>query len=301
MLDPAGVRRRSLLLREIRAFFRERGYLEVDTPLRAPTVLPERHLEPMASEGWWLQPSPEQCMKRLLAQGCQRLFQLCHCFRRGERGRFHAEEFAMVEWYRCQATYHDAMDECEALLMRLAVAAGEGPAVERDGRRIRLDRRPWPRLSVAEAFARYGSVPLEQALTEDRFEEVLVTEIEPCLGWETPVFLIDYPPSLASLARIRATPGPVAERFELYVASMELANGFTELTDPGEQAERFRQARRQGAHGPMPDRFLAELGRIASPCAGVALGVDRTAMLLWRAEHIDQVQPLAAADLDPGV
>lgn len=308
MLGPNGLTRRSRLMAALRTFFLERGYIEVDTPLRLPVQLPEAHISAFSSEGWWLHSSPEQCMKRLLARGCPQLFQICHCFRKEECGRLHQSEFTMLEWYRAGADYRDLMEECEQLLSCLAQALSLFPALRRPGRLSRQGRGiglqpPWQRLSVAEAFRRHAGMEVNEALEHNRYEELLVERIEPQLGWDTPVFLYDYPLTLGALARRSPANPELAERFELYIAGMELANGFSELTDAEEQHLRFEQAiatlRAAGRQAAMPERFLDDLKRMPA-AAGIALGVDRLFMLLEDQDDIRQVIPFAEDMLEEG-
>ncbi len=279
---------RAALIQATRSFFIAQGFLEVETPIRIPAPAPEAHIEPETSGDWYLHTSPELCMKRLLAAGCTRIFQICKCFRRHERGHRHLPEMTMLEWYRTGADYRDLMTDCEGLLA--ALTATEVLVV--DERPVKLTP-PWPRLTLAAAFQRYAPISLEQALAEDCFEEVLVRDIEPRLGLETPVFLCDYPASQASLACLHPDNPAVAQRFELYVNGVELANGFSELTDADEQRRRFQleqeiisSSGRQP--GPMPETFLADLPRMPA-AAGIALGIDRLVMLFAGATSIDQV------------
>jgi len=292
MIPIHGLRLRAVLIQTLRTFFIDRGYLEVETPLRIPAPAPEANIVPLTSEGWFLQTSPELCMKRLLAAGLPRIFQICKCFRHGERGDRHLPEFTMLEWYAAQRDYRDLMADCEALLRHLAAATGKGGMLEWQGHRIDLGPE-WERITVAEAFRRYAPCTVEEALRQDRFDDLLVAYVEPYLGMATPTFLCDYPVALGALARLSPTEPTVAERFELYVAGLELANGFSELVDPVEQRARFlaeREAiRRQGREtGPMPEPFLAGLETMP-PAAGIALGVDRLVMLFAGADNIDQV------------
>ncbi|MDR2550626.1 MAG: EF-P lysine aminoacylase GenX [Desulfobulbus sp.] len=305
MLSPAGLRQRSDLLQAIRSFFLERDYIEVDTPLRLPILIPEPHLIPFSSEGCFLQTSPEICMKRLLAGGCERIFQICHCFRKEECGRLHQAEFTMLEWYHKGWNYFDLMRQCEELIgwvvRKIPGCAGltDGDRLRWQGAEVALAP-PWERLTVAEAFQRYAAVSATDALRADRFDEILVVEVEPNLGRTRPVFLYDYPVELGSLARRSRNNPAVAERFELYVAGVELANGFSELTDPLEQRQRFQRAIEQiqegGKTAEMPERLLADLSRLGE-VAGIALGVDRLCMLLLGHKDIAQTAPLIFAEL----
>ncbi|MGD9947427.1 MAG: EF-P lysine aminoacylase EpmA [Desulfobulbus sp.] len=289
MLTPKGLQQRSRLLQAMRAFFYERAYVEVDTPIRLPVLIPESNIFPFSSEGCFLQTSPELCMKRLLARGCERIFQICHCFRKEEQGRLHQSEFTLLEWYHKNWSYDELMVECEALICSLAHKlaslqgfVNDGPVLVRRGQRVDLTP-PWTRLSVAEAFQQYAGMAVEDALAQDTFEEVLVTLVEPHLGETKPTFLYDYPTSLGSLARRKPGNPKVAERFELYIAGVEIANGFSELADADEQRQRFHHEIdvicSSGGKASMPEHFLADLPAMGE-CAGIALGVDRLFMLL---------------------
>jgi len=292
MIPIHGLHLRAVLIQALRTFFVDRGYLEVETPIRIPAPAPEAHIVPLTSEGWFLQTSPELCMKRLLAAGIPRIFQLCKCFRKGERGDRHLPEFTMLEWYAARSDYRDLMTDCEALLRHLAAAMDKGGVLEWQGRRIDLVPE-WERITVAEAFHRYAPCTVEEALNQDQFDALLVEYVEPHLGMITPTFLCDYPAALGALARLSPDDPAVAERFELYVAGLELANGFSELVDSMEQRSRFlaeqEVIRSQGRDpGPMPEPFLVELAEMP-PAAGIALGVDRLVMLFAGKDSIDQV------------
>jgi lysyl-tRNA synthetase class 2 len=139
---------RTSILNGIRAFFCRQGFIEIDTPLRVPAVAPEQYISPYTSEGWFLSTSPELQMKRLLSAGYEKIFQICHCFRRDERGRHHNPEFTMLEWYRTGADYRQIIRDTEELIVELAVQTGSGPSMEYQGRKIDLTI-PWPRISVS--------------------------------------------------------------------------------------------------------------------------------------------------------
>ena len=287
---------RARIVQTIRAFFIARDFLEVETPQRIPVNAPELHIDAVRSGAWFLHTSPELCMKRLLSAGYPRLFQICRVWREEERGGRHLPEFTLLEWYRCDADYLDLMADCEALLRSLV------PAGILTVRGTEIDLSPaWERLTVADAFTAYASRPLTQALAEDRFDELLSSEVEPRLGQGRPTFLYDYPAELAALARRKTDRPEIAERFELYIAGVEIANAFSELTDPVEQRQRFTadEAARcaQGKDPlPLPDKFLSELANLP-PSAGIALGVDRLVMLLTGATTIDEVVAFTPEDL----
>jgi len=292
--------RRADLLRWVRGFFADAGYLEVETPVRIPAPLPEAHIEVVAADGWVLQPSPEICMKRLLAAGHEKIFQICKCFRKAERGRRHLPEMTMLEWYAVGETYLDLMTRCEELVRHIAQGQGVGRTILYQGRPIDLTP-SWERLTVADAFTRHGSLSMPAALAQGRFDAVMGLEIEPRLGLERPVFLYDYPAEHGSLARLKPGDPSVAERFELYIGGLELCNGFSELNDVAEQRRRFtaEQERMQARGTPvhrLPEKFLAALAHMP-PCAGNALGIDRLVMLFTDAAAIDEVVAFTPEEL----
>lgn len=290
---------RAAFFRLIRSFFHQQGFLEVDTPIRQPLYIPESNITPIASEKHYLQTSPELCMKRLLAGGCSKIFQICHCFRKEECGTLHLEEFQMLEWYRTGADYYKLMTDCEELLRflldELVKLKSERPiflGVNLSGK--------WQRLTVEEAFDRYSSVSLVEALREGVFDELLVEHIEPHLGIDSPVVLYDYPVELGSLARKKKTNPKVVERFELYINGVELANGFSELTDPDQQRERFIAEIKaiESNAGPkvtMPEKFLEDLLQL-DQAAGIALGVDRLFMIAMNHYEISEAVSFSPND-----
>lgn len=282
----------------LRAFFADRSFLEVQTPVRQPVLIPEAEIEPFTAGGWLLQASPELCMKRLLALGADRIYQLCPCFRRNERGRLHSEEFLMLEWYRRGADYRDLMADCEQLVA--AVAAGVQEREPQPFAGVDLTP-PWLRLTVAEAFSRFSPLSLTKSLESGEFDRLLVEHVEPQLGHTAPLFLCDYPLELASLARRSRHNPAVAERFELYIRGVEVANGFSELTDAREQRRRFldeisRAQAQRGRQYLLPERFLAELAAIGD-AAGIALGAERLLMLAINEERLEAVQSFPATEL----
>jgi lysyl-tRNA synthetase class 2 len=307
VLGTEGLHMRAAFFRLIRSFFYRQDFLEVDTPIRQPVYIPESNITPLASEDDFLQTSPELCMKRLLARGSSKIFQICHCFRKEEKGRLHLEEFQMLEWYRTGADYHQLMLDCEALLrflltnlkeeleLQVSCALTDFPLFSG----VKLTD-SWERLTVADAFDRYSPMKLEQALKEDMFDEVLVDYIEPHLGTTSPVFLYDYPLELGSLARRKPDNSAVAERFELYINGVELANGFSELTDVAEQRTRLNHEIAaikisSGRNVSMPERFLADLEQLHA-AAGIAMGLDRLFMLAMNQQRIAEAVTFSSED-----
>ena len=320
--------RRGQVMTALRAFFADRDFLEVDTPLlvRAPGL--EVHLAAVpAGAGGWLVTSPEYQMKRLLAGGLERIYTVCKCFRAGEDGAHHASEFTMLEWYRAWAGLDAVRADTEALVAAVATAV-RGRAVVRvwgrEGPRDLDVTPPWPTMTVADAMARFAGVTIdgdEDAVTlraavraagvdvgtatawDDVFYAAFVARVEPALAaLDRPLFLVDWPVRLAALARRKPGKPSVVERFEVYVGGIELANAFGELTDPVEQMARFEDDRAARADRGLPqypidDKLLAALEEGLPPSAGIALGVDRLVMLVCGAARIRDVLTFTAPEL----
>jgi elongation factor P--(R)-beta-lysine ligase len=302
--DPAALKGRNLRLRArllaaIRGFFSDRGYLEVETPHLLPAPIPETHIRFVDTAYGVLHPSPELYMKRLLAAGHPRIFQISRCFRDRERSDRHLREFTLLEWYCAGSDYRGLMATCEAMIRHVARTLGLASPLRYQGREVDLEG-PWERITVVGAFERHAPETLEEAISNGRFEEDLVVHVEPRLGTPGPVFLHDYPASMASLARLKRDAPEVGERVELYLGGLEIANGFSELTDPAEQRRRFERdleerARRGRRRFPMPELFLEALDRMPE-AAGMALGIDRLAMVLTDSARIDDVVAFTPED-----
>ncbi len=283
---------RSRMLAAIRAFFADRGFLEVETPVRVAAPALEAHIDAEPSGDRWLRTSPELHMKRLLAAGWPRLVQMGPCFRRGERGALHHPEYTMLEWYRAPGDAEAILGDLRALLPEAARGAVGRPVARRGGIDIALDG-PWEILTVADAFRRWAGWNPVEAFDADRFDLDLVDRVEPAMPRDRPVVLTGYPAAAAALARLKPSDPRVAERWELYVGGVELANAYSELTDPAEQRARFedcaadRRARGRDVY-PLDEAFLESLASMP-PAGGVALGVDRLAMLLAGTASLDAV------------
>ena len=283
---------RAKLIQNIRLFFIRHNFLEVETPLRIPAPAPEEHIEAITSGDWFLQTSPELCMKRLLAAGYSRIFQISKCFRAEERGSRHLPEFTMLEWYVAQFDYSQLMDQCETMLIAVLKNMEYDQDILWQSRKISLTS-PWEKITVVDAFSQYAPISLQEALHQEKFDEIMVEYIEPRLGIDRPTFIYDYPAKMAALAKIKKDDPNIAERFELYIGGLELANGFSELTEAREQRQRFEEASearaaKYWARYPLPEKFLTALEHLP-PCAGIALGIDRLAMILANTDKIDDV------------
>jgi lysyl-tRNA synthetase class 2 len=288
VIDPRGLRARAAVLAAVRAFLAEHGYREVPTPALVPSPAMEEHLHALAVGGGFLRTSPEFALKRAVAAGLPRVYELGPCFRAREHGPWHRQEFWMLEWYRAGAGLADLMDEVEALVARAAAALGvAGPA-------------RWERSTVPARFAALG-LDLTTATAaelgarpgdswDDAFFRRWLEQVEPALP--PAVFVRDWPASQAALAQVR-TDGPHrAERFEAYLNGVELANAFLELIDAGEQRRRFeaanaaRVAAGEPPH-PVDEALIDAVGRMP-PTAGIALGVDRLVAALLGWDGIDR-------------
>ena len=315
------MRRRAGVVAAVRQWFAAADFLEVDTPVALSTVAPELHIEapevmlalPEPTRRF-LQTSPELPMKRLLAAGFPRIYQIAAVFRDGDLGPVHRPEFRLLEWYRRDEPWSALLADCEGLLRAAALAAGCGEVVTWGERRMDL-RGPFDRISVDEAFRVHAGFSILDALQaealrdeldrlglhhaaddgwDDLYHRVFLSHVEPALlARERPLFLTRFPAPLCSLARLASDDPRVAERFELYAGGLELANGFGELTDPEEQRRRFigenaLRVQRGLKSYPLDERFLATLAHVP-PCAGIALGLERLLMPLLNAEDLDGV------------
>jgi len=337
------LRARAAIAAAVRGFFAARDFVEVETPALqvSPGLEPSlsafaTELRPAGGAGaprpLYLHTSPEYAMKKLLAGGVPRLFQLARVFRNEEGSATHHPEFTMLEWYRANAGWRDIAADCEALL---AVALDAAPAALRGGTTgfargsaVCDPRAPWHYLSVADAFRRHCGIDLLATAPDpdapapaplaaeaarigvrtgagdgwdDIFFRIFLERIEPELGIGAPTVLHDWPVSMAALARRSPADPRICERFELYVCGLELANAFGELTDPAEQRRRFEadRARRRALRGaayPIDEDFLAALGFGLPESAGIALGFDRLVMLATGAASIEQVLWAPVAD-----
>ncbi len=290
---------RSRALAVIREVFRRQRFVEVDTPLRVQTPGLDLHVDALSAQDGYLITSPEHHMKRLLAGGLPRIYQLSHCFRAEEHGALHEPEFMMLEWYRAFSGQSAIMADTERVVSAVVRELCGSERLSVGSRRVSV-RPPFRRLTVREAFRRFAGIEDAVALAnenEDRFFELLVERVEPGLADSRhPVFLCDYPLSQASLARPSPSDPTVAERFELYLAGVELSNGFGELTDPTEQRRRFQRdrARRRALGRPLyhlDERFLAALAQGMPAAGGNALGVDRLIALALGQREIAGVMP----------
>jgi lysyl-tRNA synthetase class 2 len=329
---PAHADRRPVLMARgrivaaLRAWFAAREFVEVETSALQVSPGNETHLHAFATAllvsgrppaSCYLRTSPEFACKKLLSAGEPRIVEFARVFRNRERGALHAPEFTMLEWYRAQAPYEILMEDCAAIIAVAAAAAGT-PKLAFRGREV--DPLAAPEfLTVVEAFARYAAIDLTASLSPlapdregfaaaaaatgirlaaddnwgDIFSRVLVERVEPALGHGRATVLYEYPAALSALARPKPSDPRVAERFELYVCGVELANGFGELADPVEQrrrltAEMAEKERIYGERYPLDEDFLAALAEMP-PASGVALGLDRLVMLVTGAPHIDHV------------
>lgn len=316
--------RRGKIIQGIRQFFLEQEFTEIETPALVSSPGMEPHLSALElyctlPEGGrikkYLHTSPEYCMKKLLGCGWEKIFQICRVFRDGEVGNHHQIEFTMLEWYRAHADYRKIMEDCEGLVHYLSTKVMGMDEWSYGGAKVGFHL-PFERLSVTQAMRLYGGVDIEKnsdsasLLEEARsqgyhfdpggtytfdevFFKVFLEAVEPRLGFPKPAMLYDYPASMAALARLKPDQPIWAERFELYIAGLELGNAFSELNDPEEQRRRFEEEQRLRAKlgkpvYPMDEELLQSLSRMP-PSAGIALGVDRLVMIFCDAQSIQEV------------
>ena len=283
---------RALVLDGVRDFFCSEGFLEVETPLHVKTVAPEQYISPFTVDDWFLSTSPELHMKRLLAAGYTKIFQICHCFRKNERGQLHNPEFTMLEWYRVGADYMRIIEDTEKLLLAIAKKLHLGSTIRCQGIEINL-KRPWHRITVREAFLDSAGWNPFELHDPERFDIDLVEKVIPSFPRNKPTVLLDYPAAMASLSRLKPGNPKIAERAEVFIGGLEIANAYSELTDAVEQEKRFRveiESIRQKVKRniAMPQRFLEAVAKLPE-CGGIALGIDRLAMLFCNASSVDEV------------
>ncbi len=308
------LKKRSQIIKVLRRFFDAQEFIEVETP--ALTVCPtiDAHIHAFKAGDMYLHTSPEFDMKKLLVAGMPLIYQICHVFRKGEKSKLHSPEFTLLEWYRAGADYNALIDDCVDILREIArTLAIEGYT------HMGISSNPfgqWQKISVCEAFKQYVDIDLYNYLNDlhgfskaankagvrvidsdnwdDIFHAVMAQKIEPYLGIGVPTILYDYPISMAALSRKKPSDQRFAERFELYVCGIELANAFSELTDAGEQRARYdaEMKLKQELYGetyPADEDFFKALEHGMPKSAGIALGVDRLIMLATGAERINDI------------
>ena len=294
------IRERARVYRQIRSFFTMRGVLEVDTPVLMPTTGTDVHLGSLETLGagrrLFLQSSPEYAMKRLLAAGSGSIFQIAHAFRQDEQGRRHNPEFTLLEWYREGYDYQQLMDEMELLITTLSLRHCDFSRISYrqlfvQSLDLKIDELSLDDLRV-ECVRRVPGCDSQTLDFDQCLDLLLALVIAPEMrGYQ---FVYDYPRSQAALARISGSDSDIAERFELFYDGVELANGFSELTDAEQQRARFEADNRVRAQQGLPqydidECLLAALEHGLEECAGVALGLDRLLMVLLDLDSIDQV------------
>ena len=302
--DALRAQRRVLELRArlndaIRRFFRERGFLEVETPVVLPANAPEANIDAVPAGTGWIRTSPELAMKRLLAAGCEKIFQLGPVARAGEHGRWHHPEFTLLEWYRVGWDHRRLMDEVAELIVGALALVGRSAVVRTLAyRELFLEHLGIDPLRADEPELRAALAQFDirgEGLRRDDWLDLLLTHrIEPCLREDTVLLVHDFPASQAALARIRPGAIPVAERFEALLGRIELANGYHELADAAEQRARFGadlalRATRGTVEPPQDERLLDALAHGLPDCAGVAMGIDRLLMAMLATPRIRDV------------
>lgn len=281
--------RRSEIIRAARAFFHLEGFLEVETPIITPEPLPEANIEAIKTEAGFLITSPEVYMKPLLAQGAQKIFQITKCFRKNEHGSRHREEFTMLEWYRAHSDYTQLKEDTIKLIRFIAEVLNT-QTIERGGKEIDLFSN-WEDIKINAAYQKFANHPTPE--DDFQFDEEMGRLIEPNLGWKTPTFLSDYPKKYCPMSAPCPNDPNLCQRFELYIAGLELANGCTELSDWEKQRQNIKtEQQRRAQNGmqpyPFPNKFL-EAMKSFPPAAGAALGIDRLVMLFTGSDDIQDV------------
>lgn len=296
---------RAQLLFDIRVFFSDRDVLEVDTPVLSQHTVTDVYIQSFQAvhdvnqekQAYYLQTSPEYAMKRLLASGSGSIYQIAKAFRSGERGRQHNPEFTLLEWYRVHFDHHQLMDEMDSFLQQMlgARSAYRMSYQALWEQRLGVDPLHCEQVTLQTLAKQYRFQGANQCMDRDALLQFLFSvALEPHIGWDAPCFVYDFPASQAGLAKIAVDTPEVAQRFEVYVNGLELANGFCELQDSQEQALRFKRdlAKRRVQNLPMVEmdqRFLAALEAGLPDCSGVALGIERLLMLKMNTHDIREV------------
>lgn len=328
MREAEKITKREIILSLIRKFFKEKGFTEVETPLLVSRPDPSPFNEVfetqiLKNKKGFLAPSPEFFMKKLVAEGMEKIFQICKAFRNPEElDPLHNPEFTILEWYRTKADYRDLMIDCENLLnfLQQNLSDKKNSSLPENhlkylGQTINLNP-PWPKISLKKAFKKSAQIDLDEFLVlkrareiarkkgyqsvgrftwEQLYHQIFLNEIEPKFPKEKPIILYDYPAPLAALARLKKSSPGYAERFELYCGGLELANGYSELTDGKEQEKRLEKDLRIRKKLKMKNfgydrEFLKAVNRMPAT-AGIAVGVDRLIMLFTNAKTIEEVIP----------
>jgi lysyl-tRNA synthetase class 2 len=303
-ISPENLKLRASVLKKIRSFLEERGIMEVETPLLGTTSSVDLHMEPFGlktgGKEFYLETSPEFAMKRLLSMGSGSIYQITRAFRSQEQGRLHNPEFTMVEWYRVGFDHHKLMDEVGELVESvlncgpvkkitytevMKEAAGFNP-LEMSAPAIRM---------VIDGLGLNSPPALDLTDTDECLDFIFTVRVQPYLKEQGPVFVYDYPPSQAALAKLDPESG-VAHRFELFVKGIELCNGYYELTDAEEQLQRFRDINRKRLSRKKPElpvdqHFIKALDKGLPECSGVALGFDRLVMLAAGEDGLSGIMP----------
>jgi lysyl-tRNA synthetase class 2 len=332
--DITYLKKREQILDAIRVFFKSDGFLEIDSPLMVKSPGMEPYLEVFEtkllddqghSERAFLLTSPEYALKKLLVAGIPKLFSICKSFRNGEgKSRKHNPEFSIMEWYRTHAGYREIMADCENLFLHLAKTMGGSSQWRYQGKVYDLST-PWERLSVAEAFQRYCGIDTETLLDEEKllqkgkergfsvtgettweqiYNQFFLNDIEPHFGVDRPTIIYDFPASQASLSKKKPEDSRFAERFEFYIAGIEMGNAFSELTDSEEQLRRFEieKAERKALGKVMYDidmDYIEALRAGLPATGGIAVGIDRIVMFFADAPTIQDIMVFPVTDLFP--
>ncbi len=286
--------KRAKLIEAIRKWFSDESFTEIVTPIRITAPAPEPHIDCPRSSHAFLRASPELQMKKVISRGLDKIYQIGPCFREGERGSKHNPEFTMLEWYRAGADYEKILQDTIALIRYAAkTSTGTGKLLYRNNEIDLL--LPWEQMSVRDAYLKWAGWDPIPDFDQDRFDEDMALKIEPSIPIDRPFILRDYPKAAASLSRLSPSDNRVAERWELYLGGVEIANAYSELTDGEEQRRRFIEAREERRRigeddYPLDEEFLTilESGRFPQ-CGGIAVGIDRLAMIFCNAEKIDDV------------
>lgn len=298
--------KRAKLVKSIRTWFDSNDFLEVESPSLQKSPGMEAHLRAFRtekispeldkSEELFLHTSPEFAMKKLLVAGLPKIYQICHCFRNAEGSSLHSCEFTMIEWYRANSNYNKIMQDCEKLIRFCATETGTKTLKHKDMQSDPFAE--WEKISVIDAYKKYAGITVNLDASPEEWEELFyktfLNEVEPNLGQGAPTILYDYPVSMAALSRQKPEEPKLAERFELYICGIELANAFGELTDAKIQRKRFEEDLKlkkelYNEEWPLDEDFISALENGMPESGGIALGIDRLAMLICGVDTMNEI------------
>ncbi len=286
--------KRNKLISAIRDFFSQRSFVELETPIILDAPMPEPNIEAISAEKGILRTSHEPYLKACLAAGYDKIFEIGACFRKEEKGRLHREEFTMLEYYQKNASSDTLIPLTKQLITHCALAVNNSTIINYNGKSIQLDSE-WELISLKDAFAKFAGYSVGESIANNKFEVDMVEKIEPNFPENKPCIVRDYPEKFRAYSKLRDETAATADRWELYIGGIEIANTYTELTDKCEIRKlinNFREQRRKSKMKDYPccEVFMQAVDVGIPPSAGTAMGIDRLLILLTSSKSIEEVK-----------